>query len=851
MAAVAPPISFDSLSPAPDATAGEGDGIIVYSNTGSNVPFPPGSTKRIADDLFLTAICGCELAYYEITVNGGGSGAGPGFSVTHALYVGCPSDGGQVLPGTEATTVLPNNGTHTVRFNYEGDPLELPSTLFLAVQFSTNQAGWLVGKQPEIGYSNDAYDYPTFDCNARFGGTPYFASFAARLACLPTSGPEITAPSPVDGAEDVPVETLLTWNTPTAAVAHVPKVQIPADRPQEHLIDGTTTREEQEAAFRAAIEAGEIPDPSTKPLPQVAPRSYFGGVAGGGPKPITSGDIFLWEDEFDILAEPTHSDGARTNMMVDATNAVLKQYGDNFDFVGFFLSFHPGQQFGAAYYQFIENDVSGIGTVSGGNIFNSRPLYGIAGDHVEGFIMMWDIGDWSPSFCPDPTLQYCWTQLVLGQEFEHRFGLFLNPILGNRPLQGNNGNCGRSVHWNWKVDAQGSGMEVSEWVGSSPAIPEGLFTSFNSDIPGGVFSYPDLYLMGYVTPTEMNTGASELRYMDNSDCSSAYFGNISTWSSADIISSNGVRSPNAFGAQKNFSTAWVMIHRPNQLPTTQQLQDAVNILNAWTNVWSNSTLGRGTMSNSLTPTPLPGPCEATYDVLFGTVNPPEQVICDDVYQPRSCNPGPLKANTTYYWRTVGEDVDGVTQGPVWSFTTAPACRIVSSSPTSCAIDARQPHDLNNADSLEGWQSLSIDFECAVSSSPPDSELDFSINSSVTESPTIVDVDVNGSTVTLVLSEPIPVGQWTCITYNETGEQVCLGYLPGDVDEDGTAAAPDIMALVDALNLRFPRLDHSTDLDRSGEPGAPDILREIDLLNGAGEFEEWRDRSIGDCPAVQP
>ena len=91
------------------------------------------------------------------------------------------------------------------------------------------------------------------------------------------------------------------------------------------------------------------------------------------------------------------------------------------------------------------------------------------------------------------------TRLALGQEFEHRFALFLPPLLEGSVLQGDNAGCGRVFHWNWKTDGQGSAMEISEWVGSNPAVLEGSFVTFNTDT-GGVFSYTDLYLMGYVSP---------------------------------------------------------------------------------------------------------------------------------------------------------------------------------------------------------------------------------------------------------------------------------------------------------------------------------------------------------------
>lgn len=60
----------------------------------------------------------------------------------------------------------------------------------------------------------------------------------------------------------------------------------------------------------------------------------------------------------------------------------------------------------------------------------------------------------------------------------------------------------------------------------------------------------------------------------------------------------------------------------------------------------------------------------TYEVRFGTANPPLQVVASQsatTYDP----PGDLANNTTYYWQIIAKDNrGGVTPGSVWSFTTA-------------------------------------------------------------------------------------------------------------------------------------------------------------------------------------
>ena len=64
-------------------------------------------------------------------------------------------------------------------------------------------------------------------------------------------------------------------------------------------------------------------------------------------------------------------------------------------------------------------------------------------------------------------------------------------------------------------------------------------------------------------------------------------------------------------------------------------------------------------------------CPTTYEVYFGTENPPGTLICDDVAE-RRCDPGNLDPDTTYYWQVVASNNDGMTTGPTWSFTTGPS-----------------------------------------------------------------------------------------------------------------------------------------------------------------------------------
>ena len=101
-------------------------------------------------------------------------------------------------------------------------------------------------------------------------------------------------------------------------------------------------------------------------------------------------------------------------------------------------------------------------------------------------------------------------------------------------------------------------------------------------------------------------------------------------------------------------------------------------------VWSFSTAAAPTPPSApATPNPAQGATgvstigslswsatnATSYDVRFGTTNPPAQVVAGQTgtsYAPT------LAAGTTYFWQVVANNAVGSTAGPVWSFSTAAA-----------------------------------------------------------------------------------------------------------------------------------------------------------------------------------
>jgi len=196
-------------------------------------------------------------------------------------------------------------------------------------------------------------------------------------------------------------------------------------------------------------------------------------------------------------------------------------------------------------------------------------------------------------------------------------------------------------------------------------------------------------------------------------------------------------------------------------------------------------------------------------------------------------------------------------GPESTFQPGDACvdgpctsEIINSSPPNCAIDAREPHEPDDATVPLGWDTFDLTFRCGAAGT---TETDFTVDVEPSATPpTIVGATVSVNTVTLTLDRPIDAQAWTCFTHTESSNRICFGALPADSDASRMSEAPDVQALVENLAdpLTIPPLESwQCDVDHSGQCSPADILTEADLLNGADEFEGWADMAMIACPTA--
>ncbi|MGB0715497.1 MAG: hypothetical protein ACPGXK_06450, partial [Phycisphaerae bacterium] len=192
------------------AAAGSGEAEAVYVNTESNVLFPPGPGRLIADDLFTAPGCDCELDAYEFLVGGGGTGGA--FTVTFELFDGCPNGAGVLVPDAGGSIHFDDDGDHLVRVDLASLQLTKGASYWLQLGFSRTGAGWYSGAPAAVGFTGNVYDFPSpsFECTAKFPPTLY-AGFHAAIYCNPQSVQPAESPSPVDGSLSDSGAPLLQW----------------------------------------------------------------------------------------------------------------------------------------------------------------------------------------------------------------------------------------------------------------------------------------------------------------------------------------------------------------------------------------------------------------------------------------------------------------------------------------------------------------------------------------------------------------------------------------------------------------------------------------------------------------
>ena len=169
-----------------------------YSNEEVRNFFPPGAGVAIADDLTLEGVGARELVYLDLGV---AAFTGGPFDVTVILYDDCPATGGMPIPGATFTWLaVPADGfVYVLSVDPLSPTVTVPDTVWMGVEFTTDDALWVVSGPAELGFTNNLFakDQPPWDCSFQlcdpFCGNPY-AGFWANLRCVQGGATRSAAP---------------------------------------------------------------------------------------------------------------------------------------------------------------------------------------------------------------------------------------------------------------------------------------------------------------------------------------------------------------------------------------------------------------------------------------------------------------------------------------------------------------------------------------------------------------------------------------------------------------------------------------------------------------------------------
>ncbi len=172
-------------------------------------------------------------------------------------------------------------------------------------------------------------------------------------------------------------------------------------------------------------------------------------------------------------------------------------------------------------------------------------------------------------------------------------------------------------------------------------------------------------------------------------------------------------------------------------------------------------------------------------------------------------------------------------------------RIVYSDPSNGLIDPRQPSDSMGNINV-GINGVYLQFNTAGLGMVPEEWMVSEIGGDgIAPGISYLQASSVGA-VSFYLNSVLEPGTWTIFTHIPTGEAIRVGYLPGDVNGDGTSSPHDILTL---LNIMLgvepiqPGKEYYVDINRNGLLEPYDILRLIDLLLGNGVYESYFYQSL--------
>jgi len=308
----------------------------------------------------------------------------------------------------------------------------------------------------------------------------------------------------------------------------------------------------------------------------------------------------------DLGGEPRELAGAiaerflrgRTIDNLAVSRTFYRELADSYDSLVVWTNFDSDEDDAFAYSVPVSNDASGTGDET----YDFTESWGSEGE-LETYVFMGDVRRYprDPKGRVLGAASRPTTLGLLAHEVGHRFltsaqvvhpGVAVDVLLGRQ-----------SSHWSFFLDTDASFLEGNDIVEES----QGQFRTVETV---SRYSRLDLYLMGLadaseVAPFFVVAGASASVFGEPLDNESTpregvvITGTRTDLSIDEVIRALGERRPRVGEAQSTFRHAWILLSRPNEPPTSEDIGKLHDARNAFLGFFNEKTLGRGHIETAI------------------------------------------------------------------------------------------------------------------------------------------------------------------------------------------------------------------------------------------------------------
>lgn len=364
---------------------------------------------------------------------------------------------------------------------------------------------------------------------------------------------------------------------------------------------------------------------------EVAARDGIVGVypmtAGGVGQTIRFSTVRKQDGPFDVVYQAFHY--LKPPRAVDLTCTVIKALGDRFDMLAYYSDFRIDNP---------EAGTSSNGPLGGGPTGDAVTGIGATQRNLERFCtqgrFQWQfiqpvfagsnqMQEYPPEGISDPNARnviayshqlaertsngkippYNYAMSQIAHEMGHRWSAFVSAKVGSETIVLGPTHWARGLHapvaFPYQRPTEASAMGGGVWQDNF----DGTFTQLDDDyyVPSTGWSFLDLYLMGFIAPSEV-PDFFILRNMipigKDSNDHPIFKADRTKVTIQDVIAAHGPRLPDVDHSQKRFNTGMVVVVEHGKVPSKELIDRTNGIRLQWMDYWATTTGHRSSMTTN-------------------------------------------------------------------------------------------------------------------------------------------------------------------------------------------------------------------------------------------------------------